>query len=78
MIGFTPPRWLELRERYRNLPWFDSSWGQYASLDGDGFVRMRTLLSGDVVSWASRIMAEDLRRDHTYAQDYTQRLRDGS
>ena len=76
MIGFIPDPWRKLREQYANRGWSDTSWGQYASLDGDGFVRMRTLLSGDVVSWASQIMADDMERDREYAQDYTQRMRE--
>ena len=69
--------WQALRDEYANLSWSDTSWGQYWQLDGDGFVRMRTLLSGDVVSWASQIMADDMERDREYAQDYTQRMREG-
>ena len=78
MIGFTPPRWQELRERYRNLSDLDKEWAMYIQRDSDGMVHCAPLLSGMVATWASEIMEEDLRRDHTYAQDYTQRLRDGS
>ena len=76
MIPFTPPRWQALKEQWAELPRDDSTIALYWHLDGDGYVRVRTLLFGNIVVWASEIMETDLRRDHTYRADYTQRMRD--
>ena len=78
MIGFTPPRWQELRERYRDLPDLDTTWAMYIQRDSDGMVHCSPLLSGMVSTYASEVMIEDERRDLSYREDYTQRLRDGA
>ena len=78
MIGFVPDPWRKLRERYAHMPDLETQWAFYIQRDSDGMVHCAPLLSGMVSTYASEIMVENLRRDHTYREDYTQRLRDGS